>query len=511
MSLKTDNLAIMFTDIVGYTAGTSQRSRAEQADWQARHERLLQPIFKAFGGRVIKTIGDAFLVTFRSPTDAVLCGTAIQDVLAQYNASAVQSDQIRVRVVVNMGEVRIDRGDIFGEAVNIAARLESLADAGDVVFSEAVYLAMNRSEVPSEPIGEHQLKGLPEPLRVHQVPRHQQRQLVAIDQASTPEAQTTTDADPLGPVFPYGGLALSRLSAAGLSPNGLLQAGLGERAGQKVSQTLRSVGEGLGEVTDRVLNSSPHNNQTAGAGRWIKVAGGAVIAVALLFVTTQFFLSSSAGIDSLIKAVDAQDWVKAKAQLAALTSISPPDPALILAGQGYLASAQGHSDQALRAYQQAFSQAPRLCRDLALMRDVAAYLDDFQANAVAVFSNCPDDSAWSAVSSIVDDNQVSEAGRIAAARLLINHRRGDRKKILTLARQVILGSGSCQLRKLAVYLLGQLGDKQDLESLRALDARQAQADNPLAALAKQVTTAAANACMGEAPSQAIARITERHR
>ena len=70
--LRTENLAIVFTDIVGYTARTSRQTREENARLLAEHDRLLLPIVRAFGGRRVKSIGDALLLTFRSPTDSVL-------------------------------------------------------------------------------------------------------------------------------------------------------------------------------------------------------------------------------------------------------------------------------------------------------------------------------------------------------------------------------------------------------------------------------------------------------
>lgn len=159
-SIKTANLTVMFTDIAGYTERTSQQSREEAARWLALHDSLLQPLIRAFRGKLVKTIGDALLVTFTSPTDAVLCGTAIQDRLTQHNQSAPPDDRIHVRVVLSAGEVRVHKGDVLGEPVNLASRLEKLAAPGQVLFSDAVYATMNAAEVKVEAIGEHTFKGI---------------------------------------------------------------------------------------------------------------------------------------------------------------------------------------------------------------------------------------------------------------------------------------------------------------------------------------------------------------
>ena len=168
-AVETKILTIMFTDIKGFTAKTSDSSRDEMARMMAEHERLLRPAFDYFGGRVVKTIGDAFLVVFESPTDGVLCGMAVQEVLRKHNQTAPEDRRINVRVAINLGEVEVKDGDVMGEPVNIAARLEGIAEAGEVTFTEAVCLAMNRSEVPTTEVGERTFKGIPYPVRIYRV------------------------------------------------------------------------------------------------------------------------------------------------------------------------------------------------------------------------------------------------------------------------------------------------------------------------------------------------------
>lgn len=196
--MRTANLAIVFTDIKGFTERTGRQTHEENRRMLRLHDALLLPVFRAFDGRVVKTIGDAFLSVFASPTKAVLCGVAIQDRLWEYNRLAAEADRIFVRVAVNVGEVREEKGDVFGEPVNIAARVEGLADAGEVLFTEAVFLAMNKAEVPSEDRGPHALKGIAHPVRVYRVPPAPHR--------IAPEGQ----AAPAGSELPFGGLGLAR-------------------------------------------------------------------------------------------------------------------------------------------------------------------------------------------------------------------------------------------------------------------------------------------------------------
>jgi serine/threonine protein kinase, bacterial len=171
VAVRTENLAVVFTDIVGYTARTGRQSREENARMLAEHDRLLLPIVRAFGGRKVKSIGDALLLTFRSPTDSVLCGMALQDRLAQHNTSLAESDRLVIRVAIGLGEVRLERGDIFGEPVNVAARVEHETPAGEVWLTDAVQLSMNRAEVPLLEVGTRDLKGISRPVRIWRVQR----------------------------------------------------------------------------------------------------------------------------------------------------------------------------------------------------------------------------------------------------------------------------------------------------------------------------------------------------
>lgn len=166
-AVRTKTLTVMFTDIAGYTERTGSQSREEAAHWLALHDSLLRPVIRSYRGDVVKTIGDALLVTFASPTDAVLCGTAIQDRLYLHNREAGAADQIHVRVALSAGEVRVHKGDVLGEPVNLAARLEKLATAGEVVLSDAVYATMNTAEVRLESRGTHTLKGIQREVTVY--------------------------------------------------------------------------------------------------------------------------------------------------------------------------------------------------------------------------------------------------------------------------------------------------------------------------------------------------------
>ena len=162
-------LTIMFSDMRGFTSRTSSQSRAATADMIKQHKDLLLPVIIDRGGKLIKTIGDAFLVSFESPTDAVLAGMALQNTLRKHNSRTPAKSWIEIRVAINTGEVILEEGDVYGEAVNIASRIEGIAEPNEIYFTESTYLSMNKSEVPSAEIGYRLLRGIPERIKIYKV------------------------------------------------------------------------------------------------------------------------------------------------------------------------------------------------------------------------------------------------------------------------------------------------------------------------------------------------------
>jgi len=193
--VRTESRVVMLTDIKGFTAATSRQTREENARMLALHEALLAPVLDAFGGRRVKSIGDAYLVLFAAPTEALLCAAAIQDRLWDHARRVGEAERIEVRIALAMGDVRLDAGDVFGEAVNLAARIEGQAEPGEIWFAEALYWAADRSRVPMEELGWRALQGLPEEVRLFRVARA----------AGGP-----------GPTPPYAGIGLDLV--AGLAP-----------------------------------------------------------------------------------------------------------------------------------------------------------------------------------------------------------------------------------------------------------------------------------------------------
>src|SRR5579872_2187482 len=129
---------IMFTDMAGYTA-LSQTDEAQTLKVLERHNELVRPFFQKRKGKEIKTIGDSFLVEFESAFDAVQCAIEIQKFLHDYNMSSPEQWRIHLRIGIHLGDVIHKGGDVFGDAVNIAARVEPLANVDGVSLTRQVY------------------------------------------------------------------------------------------------------------------------------------------------------------------------------------------------------------------------------------------------------------------------------------------------------------------------------------------------------------------------------------
>jgi adenylate cyclase len=159
----------MFTDLVGYTALT-QRNEALAMQLLEEHRRLVRPFFPKHNGREVKTIGDAFLVEFESALEATRCAFDIQQSLSEVNSGRQEDRRVLLRVGIHLGDVIHDQNDVYGDAVNIASRIEPLAPPGGICVSEQVYVQIkNKFEFPLSTLGEKNLKNVSEPVEVYRV------------------------------------------------------------------------------------------------------------------------------------------------------------------------------------------------------------------------------------------------------------------------------------------------------------------------------------------------------
>ena len=156
----------MFTDMVGYTA-LGQKNETLSLALVEEQRKLIRPILARHDGREVKTIGDAFLVEFLNAIDAVRCAYDIQRAIREFNLSLASDRRIHLRVGLHVGEVVEAQGDISGDAVNVASRIEPLAEDGGVCVTRQVYdLIKNMFDLSFASIGPRSVKNVVEPLEV---------------------------------------------------------------------------------------------------------------------------------------------------------------------------------------------------------------------------------------------------------------------------------------------------------------------------------------------------------
>ena len=179
--------AILAADVAGY-------SRMMGADEEGTHERfkghlreLVNPKIKEHRGRIVKNTGDGLLAEFPSAVNAVRCAAEVQRAMVDRNAGVPENKRISFRIGVNLGDIMVEPEDIFGDGVNIAARLEALAEPGGLCISRAVYdQVAERISYPFEDMGEHAVKNIARPVRAYRIS--------AAAVASLPQTLTTADA-----------------------------------------------------------------------------------------------------------------------------------------------------------------------------------------------------------------------------------------------------------------------------------------------------------------------------
>ena len=157
--------AILAADVVGYSALMQRAEEETYVEFERLKRELIEPSLSRYEGRLIKTTGDGALVEFASPLAAVRCAVEIQDHLASGNSP------FRLRVGLNLGDVIVGQdGELYGDGINIAVRLEGIADPGGILISEKVYGEVEgKLDVGVEDRGEQQLKNISKPVRAYAV------------------------------------------------------------------------------------------------------------------------------------------------------------------------------------------------------------------------------------------------------------------------------------------------------------------------------------------------------
>jgi adenylate cyclase len=162
--------AILAVDVAGYSRLMGEDEEGTLPALRAVRRELADPKIAEHRGRIVKTTGDGLLVELASVVDAVRCAVEVQREMLVRNAATPTERRIEFRMGINVGHIIIEDGDIFGDGVNIAARLEALAEAGGICLSAAAHEQVrDRRDIAFDDLGEQQVKNITRPVRTYGV------------------------------------------------------------------------------------------------------------------------------------------------------------------------------------------------------------------------------------------------------------------------------------------------------------------------------------------------------
>jgi TolB-like protein/class 3 adenylate cyclase/rhodanese-related sulfurtransferase len=162
--------AILAADVVGYSCLMGEDEAGTLDALQTQREELIAPKIAEHQGRIVKLMGDGLLAEFPSAVEAIHCAVEIQETIAERNAGVPEDRRITYRIGINIGDIIADGDDIYGDGVNVAARLESLAEPGGISISRPVHTQVEgKVDLAFEDLGEQQVKNIAKPVRIFRV------------------------------------------------------------------------------------------------------------------------------------------------------------------------------------------------------------------------------------------------------------------------------------------------------------------------------------------------------
>src|SRR5260370_476543 len=190
--------AILAADVVGYSRLMTIDETGTLAALTSLRKNLVNPKISEHNGRIVKLTGDGMLIEFPSVVSAVACAVDIQSAMRTRNATE-RVGRIEFRIGVNLGDIIVEDGDIFGDGVNVAARLESIAPVGGIAVSQSVRDHVGkRLDLAFEDMGERRLKNIDAPIRVYSI---------SVDRPSSDGAASAGQERPSVAVLPFGNMS----------------------------------------------------------------------------------------------------------------------------------------------------------------------------------------------------------------------------------------------------------------------------------------------------------------
>ncbi len=162
--------AILAADVVGYSRLMGEDEAGTLAALRAHREELIAPKIAEHEGRIVKLMGDGLLTEFPSAVEAVRCAVEIQHTMGERNADVPEERHITYRIGINIGDIIVEGDDIYGDGVNVAARLEGLAEPGGICMARNVFNQVKEKlDLTLEHLGEREVKNIAEPVTIYRV------------------------------------------------------------------------------------------------------------------------------------------------------------------------------------------------------------------------------------------------------------------------------------------------------------------------------------------------------
>src|SRR5215813_11210268 len=160
--------AILAADVVGYSRLMEQDEAGTLVALADRRKAILEPLLSKYRGRVVRLMGDGTLAEFASAVDAVQCAVDVQKAMRDANTKVTGDCAIVLRIGLNLGDIMVEDGDLYGDGVNVAARLEAMADPGGICLSAAIHQQVERLlPLAFRDLGDQALKNIARPVRVY--------------------------------------------------------------------------------------------------------------------------------------------------------------------------------------------------------------------------------------------------------------------------------------------------------------------------------------------------------
>jgi len=186
--------AILCADVVEYSRLMGADEEKTLAVLKSHRRELIDPLIDQHRGRIFKTTGDGMLIEFASVVDAVRCAVVVQKGMEDRNTNLPERERIRFRIGINLGDVMVDEGDMFGDGVNVAARIEALAAPGEICVSASVREQIGEKlPIGFADFGEHSVKNIARPVRVYRVEKAIEPLAGGADDRGTPSAALPED------------------------------------------------------------------------------------------------------------------------------------------------------------------------------------------------------------------------------------------------------------------------------------------------------------------------------